>query len=113
MRRLVRKTEDCLLKVGQLSGRKPAVQHSWHDYQSLWERSRLIRDQIRRYRGKLGIFQDEVFQVDVEGLVSEPGLHWKHGFRLLQLAMWRDIVEARGPSQSDWEYAAGCGIGAV
>lgn len=91
--RSLRKAEDWVQKSLRLCGRRSVVHHSWHDYQHYWETNPLIQEQVHKYWQRLKIFEGEVFQVSVDSLICDPSLIWKNGFRILQLALWRDIVE--------------------
>ncbi|MCK4793075.1 MAG: hypothetical protein KAV87_55610 [Desulfobacteraceae bacterium] len=92
MQRAVRKLQDTTANVLKTLGEKPRVHHSWHDYQKCWQESSKFAELIQEYGANLGEFDGELFVTRGWDLLAEKELHWKDGFRLLQLAVWRGII---------------------
>lgn len=77
--------------LGRL-GLKPAVPHSWHDYQRYWRESGMLGQLIHEHGSQLKVFEGLVFQGDSAKLLADKSLPWEFGFRLLQLALWKSVL---------------------
>ena len=84
-------------KVGriraQLNGGEH-VQHSWHNYQRYWRESPRLKQLCQEYGPNLDEFDGSFLAGDGRKLLNNPELHWEYGFRLLQLAVWRQIIRS-------------------
>lgn len=89
----VRKSQDRLVAVLEKLDRKPKVQDSWHDYQSYWQESNLLAGMKQEYAGNLDRFDGRVFKKRGRELLYQDDIGWLNGFRLLQLAIWRGLIE--------------------
>jgi len=69
------------------------VPHSWHDYQTYWAESEVLRKLVKTHGGRLREFESDVFLGDSRGLLERQDLPWRESLRLLQLAVWRDIID--------------------
>jgi hypothetical protein len=68
------------------------VPHSWHDYQGYWRESVKLRQLCLEYGWNLDEFDGVLFKGCGRDLLERTDLHWEYGFRLLQLAVWRDLI---------------------
>jgi hypothetical protein len=79
--------------TGQLRGRAE-VPHSWHDYQRYWRESAKLRQLCHQYGRNLDEFDGLLVQGRGRDLLARTDLHWEFGFRLLQLAVWRELTRS-------------------
>lgn len=91
--RTVRKLQDRTTDVLERLGKKPRVQHSWHDYPKYWKESRKLADLIQQYGANLQAFDGRLFKGRGLDLLKSEDTGWRDGFRLLQLAVWIDIIK--------------------
>jgi hypothetical protein len=82
------------IKFAQGFGRPALVQTSWHDYQRYWRESAKLRQLCHDYGPNLDEFDGLLLEGRGRELLARLDLHWEYGFRLLQLAVWREL--ARG-----------------
>jgi hypothetical protein len=68
------------------------VQHSWLDYPKYWRESAKLRAMCLDYGPKLDEFDGVLFNGRGRDLLASKGIYCEFGFRLLQLAVWRDVV---------------------
>ena len=63
---------------------------------ALKEASRVRVERLKKFREQHGPNLDEFDGVLFAGkgrdLLRQDDLHWEYGFRLLQLAVWRDVI---------------------
>jgi hypothetical protein len=78
-------------------GQKPHIQHSWHDYQKYWEESDKIVELIQEHGTNLDGFDEKLFKGHGRDLFKCEDLKWPGRFRLLQLAIWKGIVDDYKP----------------
>jgi len=78
-------------KVAEMRGR-PQVPHSWHNYQRYWRESAKLRNLCERYGPNLDEFDGVLIEGRGRELLANLELHWEYGFRLLQLAVWRELT---------------------
>ncbi len=90
--RALRKTETAGRQMAARLGLRLGVPHSWHDYQAYWRESPALRRLISGHRDRLQGLESSVFKSPVDALFDQADLPWRVGLRLLQLALWRDIV---------------------
>jgi len=91
--RAVRKTGDKIKRLLEKIGRESKVEHSWHDYQNYWQKSKGITKLIEEYVENLACFDETLFQGHGQALLKDRDIYWPYGFRLLQLAIWRKLIE--------------------
>jgi hypothetical protein len=91
--RAVRKLQDRSVGVLETLGKEPRVQHSWIDYQRYWQESSRLADLIREYGKNLEQFDGQVFEGRGLDLLKCKNINWREGFRLLQLAVWKSVIE--------------------
>lgn len=77
----------------QRLGKKPKVQDSWHDYPRYWNSSVALANMKRQYSVYLDEFKDVLFEELGGELLFIENICWIDGFRLLQLAIWRCLME--------------------
>jgi hypothetical protein len=86
--RLIRKIHDACEEAHARCGSTIPVHHSWHDYQRYWATSPAISELLAANRAHLSQFEGLLFNEKISP--AEPQkLHWRDGFRLLGLALWR------------------------
>jgi hypothetical protein len=90
--RAIRKLQDKTTTVLEMLDKKPRVQHSWHDYQKYWTNSVEIAHLIQTYGVNLNEFDYNLFKERAITLLESKDLSWREGFRLLQLAVWKGIL---------------------
>jgi hypothetical protein len=76
--------------LARMRGR-PQVPHSWHDYQRYWRESARLRNLCQHYGPNLDEFDGVLIEGRGRELLANLDLHWEYGFRLLQLAVWREL----------------------
>jgi hypothetical protein len=91
--RAVRKLQDRSVGVLEKLGREPRVQGSWIDYERYWQESGKLADLIRGYGKNLEQFDGQVFEERGLDLLKCKNINWREGFRLLQLAVWKSVIE--------------------
>ena len=94
--RAIRKLQDRTTHLLEKLGKEPKVQHSWSDYQKYWRESNKLTRLIREYGPNLGQFDGILFRDSGRELLECKDIHWRNGFRLLQLAIWRGIINDYG-----------------
>ena len=90
--RAVRKVKERPSRVFRSPDRGPRVEHSWSDYQRYWQESAKLAQLGRDYGGNLSAFEGSVLRPDSRALLSRSDIDWQNGFRLLQLAVWMDVI---------------------
>jgi hypothetical protein len=88
-RRIRRK---CGEAMSNLIARSRHVQHSWHDYQSYWQNSAVLRDLIAQHSNQLSRFDGSLFKDTGQSILYRPDIRWDHGFRLVQFAVWLGTI---------------------
>ncbi len=91
VQRAIRKSQDRWTQIAEHLGRKVAIQHSWHDYPTYGRESRQLARLRHEYGPNLSRFDGVLFKGSGQTLLEDKNLHWEHGFRLLQLAVWLGI----------------------
>lgn len=91
--RAVRKLQNRNAGVLEKLGKEPRIQHSWIDYQRYWQESGKLADLIREYGQNLDQFDGQVFEGRGLDLLECKNINWREGFRLLQLAVWKSVIE--------------------
>lgn len=91
--RAVRKAQNKADKIFQRLGKKPKIQDSWHDYQNYWDNSVGFGALKKQYCNYLDDFNGLLFENAGKELLFDDNVGWLYGFRLLQLAIWRSIME--------------------
>jgi hypothetical protein len=89
----MRKSQERWTQIAEHLGRKVAIQHSWHDYPTYWRESRQLARLRHEYGPNLSRFDGVLFKGSGQTLLEDKNLHWEHGFRLLQLAVWLGILD--------------------
>jgi hypothetical protein len=93
LQRALRETANRRRTTLRALGFKQAVPTSWHDYQSYWRQSAILRQLLAEHGKNLRSFEATVFRADPRTLWASPDLNWLHGFRLVQLALWKSVVQ--------------------
>jgi hypothetical protein len=93
LQRGVRKLQDSTVYVLGKMGKKPIIQHSWHDYQAYWGESRKLDELREEYGSYLDYFDGVLFKENGQRLLNDKNTEWRYGFCLLQLAVWRGVVK--------------------
>jgi len=88
----IRKLQDRTINVLEKFGKKPRIQHSWHDYQEYWDDSVLFKRMIQDYGAYLDEFDEKLFKGRGQDLLKRKDMDYRNGYRLLQIAIWRDAV---------------------
>ncbi len=96
--RAVRKMQDRAIEGITALGIRPRVQHSWHDYEGYWQRSGKLTHLIEQYGHHLEPLEGLLFNCNAQELLFHRQIPWTCGFRLLQLAIWLDLVRQYGAS---------------
>lgn len=100
--RAIRKLQDRTVKILEKMGKEPKIQHSWHDYQKYWRESKKLAQLIQEYGGNLDQFDGVLFRESGRDLLRRKDISWPYGFRLLQLAVWLQVIrEYRNHVQQD------------
>jgi hypothetical protein len=92
VQRAVRKLQDRTTSVLEKLGKKPQIQHSWSDYQKYWYQSDLIPKLISEHGPNLEELDEIMFKRNCRVLFKSEDLEWPISFRLLQLAIWKGII---------------------
>lgn len=95
--RAVRRVQDRTTSVWEKLGKKPQIQHSWYDYQKYWEESDKIVELIQEHGTNLDGFDEKLFKGHGRDLFKCEDLKWPSRFRLLQLAIWKGMVDDYKP----------------
>jgi hypothetical protein len=103
--RAIRKLEDGTTKVLEKLGKKPIIQHSWHDYQKYWWESKKLKELISKYGSNLSELDGTLFQGRSRDLLLYKDLFWRNGFRLLQLAIWKELLSNYKCDTTNGNYA--------
>jgi asparagine synthetase B (glutamine-hydrolysing) len=91
--RATRKLQQRTSRVLEKFGKAPHIQHSWHDYQTYWDKSALFEEMVREYGRNLERFDDVLFEKSGWDLLKWRRIDWRSGFRLLQIAVWLEIIK--------------------
>lgn len=86
-RKVQRSCNTALSKVGL----RKNVQHSWHDYERYWRESRELSKLVPAGVAILREAGLPVLTNDIGALLNSSKLTWRQGFRLLQLASWKNL----------------------
>ncbi len=100
--RAARKSQDWGVRVLERLGKSLVIQHSWHDYEKYWRQSAGIRGLRDKYGANLDRLDGVLFKEKGRALLEDEQTPWEAGFRLLQIAIWLDVVE-------EYRAAVGCG----
>lgn len=90
--RAIRKTQTTTRNLLAAAGVKFDVPHSWHDFPRYLQESRTLTDLIAQYGSRLRDF-DGVFRDDPTTLIRNREVPWPVGYRLIQLATWRGLLD--------------------
>jgi hypothetical protein len=93
VQRIMRKSQDGASGLLTRFGKETKIQHSWHDYQAYWGQSARLGALIEEYGRNLEQFDGIVFASHVLDLLKCKDIRWQDGLRLLQLAIWRGLVQ--------------------
>lgn len=93
VQRGIRKLQDRTINVLEKFGKEQRIQHSWHDYQKYWDDSVLFKRMSQDYSAYLDEFDEKLFKGRGQDLLKRKDMHWRNGYRLLQLAIWRDAID--------------------
>jgi hypothetical protein len=93
VQRAIRKIQDKTIYFLEKLGKTSRLQHSWSDYQKYWSQSSKVKSLINEYGANLEQFDGSLFYKCGKDLLKSDNLHWRNGFRLLQMAVWKGIVE--------------------
>jgi hypothetical protein len=91
--RATRKLENNRRKLLGKAGVQLQVPHSWHDFPRYLRESVVISEFVRRHGARLGEFEGTVFQTNPVSLLSDPTVPWNTRYRLIQLAIWRSVLD--------------------
>ena len=91
--RAMRKTQDKIVRFYEKINKTSKFQHSWSDYQKYWSQSSKLKDLINEYGANLDQFDGSLFNKCGKDLLKSDNIHWRNGFRLLQVAVWKGIIE--------------------
>ena len=92
--RAMRKAGDKIKCLLEIIGRESKIENSWHDYQKYSRESKKFRELIYEYGPNLDQFDGVLFKEKSRDLLERKDIYWPYGFRLLQLAIWRKLVES-------------------
>lgn len=89
----LRKAENTGRDILAKLGLRLHVPTSWHDYPLYWRTSAVLKE-LRQEHGKnLLDFHGTAFSSDPTDFLRMPNLPWEIGSRLIQLAIWRSIIQ--------------------
>ncbi len=74
-------------------GFRLAVPHSWHDFPRYLSESSALAELIAQHGNRLLDLDGAVFQNDPTRLFRNQDVPWPVGYRLIQLAVWRSLIE--------------------
>lgn len=81
------------------------VPHSWHDYQRYWQESPKLKQFCCEFGSGLDEFDGVLIKGRGRDLVTRSDLHWEYGFRLLQLAVWRQLTRGYAQKLKEREHS--------
>lgn len=93
VQRAARKLQNTRRTLKRRLGFTEPVPHSWHDFQHYLGTSRVLGELIASHGARLREFQGTVFQADPVALLRHPTVPWNVGYRLIQLATWRALLD--------------------
>jgi len=91
--RAIRKTQNRITQILEKLSKTSRIQHSWSDYQKYWLESSKLKNLINKYGANLNQFDGCLFKRCGTDLLKLGDLHWRNGFRLLHVAVWKGIVK--------------------
>ena len=91
--RAISKTQNRIIQLFEKLGKTSKSQHSWSDYQKYWSQSSKLKSFINEYGANLDQFDGCLFSKCGKDLLKSENIHWRNGYRLLQVAVWKGIVE--------------------
>ena len=91
--RAIRKIQDRIIHLFEKLGKTSKFQHSWSDYQKYWSQSNKVKSLINEYGVNLDQFDGCLFNKCGKDLLKSDNIHWRNAFRLLQVAVWKGIIE--------------------
>ena len=97
VQRAVRKLQTGTTIVLEKLGKEERIQSSWHNYQKYWEQSDKIPELIHEYGPSLNEWDEKLFKERGRDLFECEDLKWSGRFRLLQLAIWKGMVDDYKP----------------
>lgn len=97
VQRAVRKLQTGTTIVLEKLGKEERIQSSWHNYQKYWEQSDKIPELIHEYGPSLDEWDEKLFKERGRDLFECEDLKWSGRFRLLQLAIWKGMVDDYKP----------------
>jgi hypothetical protein len=92
--RAMRKVERCGRDLASSLGLRLQVPHSWHDYDRYWLESPDLGALKREHGPRLEEFEGSVFRGSAEPHLYMTDHPWRTKYRILQLAVWRSLIEA-------------------
>jgi asparagine synthetase B (glutamine-hydrolysing) len=93
LQRALRKCENKRRSILTKLGVQLQVPHSWHDFRRYLHESPVIGELIASHGTRLREFEGPVFSSDPTRLLRNPAVPWEIGYRLVQLAVWRSILD--------------------
>ena len=91
--RTIIETQSRITRFFEKFGKTSKFQHSWSDYQKYWSQSSKMKSLINEHGANLDQFDGCLFNKCGKDLLKSESIHWRNGFRLLQVAVWKRIVE--------------------
>lgn len=91
--RAVRKLQNTQRGLKRRLGLAVPVPHSWHDFPKYLRESPVLSDLRRAHGARLEEFSQLVFRTPPGALLHDAGVPWNVGYRLLQLALWRAVID--------------------
>jgi asparagine synthetase B (glutamine-hydrolysing) len=93
LQRAVRKTQRTIRTTAAKAGVELQVPHSWHDFPRYLNESSVLTDLIQKHGERLREFEGSAFKTDPVKLLRNPQVPWAVGYRLIQLAVWRSLLD--------------------
>jgi asparagine synthetase B (glutamine-hydrolysing) len=93
VQRTTRKTKNKIIQFFEKLGKTSRFQHSWSDYKKYWSQSSKLKNLINKHGANLDQFDGRLFKKRGADVLKSENLHWRNGFRLLQVAVWKGIIE--------------------
>lgn len=93
VQRAIRKTQIKTIQIFEKLSNASSIQHSWSNYQKYWSESSKIKSLINEYGTNLDQFDGSLFKKCGSDMLKSENLHWRNGFRLLQIAVWNGIIK--------------------
>ncbi|MGA2863537.1 MAG: asparagine synthase-related protein [Verrucomicrobiota bacterium] len=93
IQRAVRKTQRQARSTLSRLGFRLPVPHSWHDFPRYLRESSALTELIAQNGKRLTEFEGTVFRGDPIRLLRNPEVPWVVGYRLIQLAVWRSLLD--------------------